>query len=186
MFCMHYGSTNSFKNFAKTTILDFPDAEKSSFGRVRKACLRVVGYLEQSCCVLGAPGMHLGGSELCLGRVLGRSWCVLGGSWKGFGTSWRLPGGFLGIFLEVFLTSWAICENSKKPRKNNGFSLIFKVLGGPWASESSKKPMKRHQERLRETKIESQRGLGRRKKRKMSQHEAPRLPKVSPRGLRDH
>ena len=130
--------------------------------------------------------MHLGGSELCLGRVLGRSWCVLGGSWKGFGSSWRLPGGLLGIFLEVILTSWAICENSKKPRKNNGFSLIFKVLGGPWASESSKKSMERHQKRLRETKFESKRGLGIRKKQNMSQHEAPRLPKVSPRGLRNH
>ena len=121
VFCKHFGSTNSFKNFVKITILDLPDAEKSSFGRVRKACLRVVGYLEQSCCVLGAPGMHLGGSELCLGRVLGRSWCVLSGSWKGFGTSWRLPGCLLGIFLEVFLTSWAICKNSKNLRQ----SMVF-------------------------------------------------------------
>ena len=100
VFCKHFGSTSSFKNFSQITILDLPDAEKSSFGRVRKACLRVVGYLEQSCCVLGAPGMHLGGSELCLGRVLGRSWCVLGGSWKGFLA--RL-GDFPEVFWEYFL-----------------------------------------------------------------------------------
>ena len=93
------------KNFAKNKNLDLPDATKSSFGRVWEACLRVVGYLEQSWCVLGAPGMHLGGSELCLGDVLGPSWCVVGGSWKGLGASWRLSGDLLGKFLEVFLPS---------------------------------------------------------------------------------
>ena len=93
------------KNFAKIAHLELPDAKKSSFGRVWEACLRVVGCLEQSWCVLGASGMSLEGSELCLGGVLGRSWCVLGDSWGGFGKSWRLPRRRLRIFLDVFLPS---------------------------------------------------------------------------------
>ena len=67
-----------------------------------------------------------------LGGVLGSSWGVLGGSWKGFGESWGLSEGILEAFLNDILLSCVICENSKKPRKTYGFSLIFEVPGGFW------------------------------------------------------
>ena len=76
-------------------------------------------------CVLGAPKGVRGASWRCLGAILG----VLGRSWKGFGESWRLPGSLLEAFLDNLLESSAICANSEKPRKNNGFSLIFEVPG---------------------------------------------------------
>ena len=73
-----------------------------------------------------------------LGGVLRPSWDVLGGSWRAFGESWRLSGTILGAFLKDFLPSRAIYENSNKPRKTNGFTLIFEVLGGFWGSENQK------------------------------------------------
>ena len=87
----------------------------------------------------------------------------LGASWKGFGVSWapfgpimgRL-GGLLGVFWEVLeassddfgsilgciCASQAIYENSKKPRKTNGFSLIFTVLEGFRLPKITKKSQK--------------------------------------------
>ena len=47
-------------------------------------------------------------------------------------------GGFLGAFWKYFMPFWAICENSKKPRKNNGFSLIFVVSEGFGSLENEK------------------------------------------------
>ena len=73
-----------------------------------------------------------------LGGVLGPSWGVLGASWEGFGESWKLCGTILGVFLEDFLQFQVICENHKKPRKTNGFSLIFEVWGGFWGSKNPK------------------------------------------------
>ena len=74
-----------------------------------------------------------------LGGVLGLSWGVLGRFWEGFGMSWEPSGSLLAVFLEDFLyfkQCLAIHENSKKPRKTNGFSLIFEVPGGFWGSEN--------------------------------------------------
>ena len=160
MFCKNLVSKNPSKKFAKIAILDLPDAQKSSFGRVREPCLRVWGYVEQSWCVLSMPGMHLGASKLHLRGVLGPSCCVLSGSWKGFGDSRRLPRSLLETFFADFLSSGAICENSKKPRKTNGFSLIFEVLEGLWGSENPKKSIKVRSERLRGAKSELREAWG--------------------------
>ena len=46
--------------------------------------------------------VRFGVSGLRLGDVLGPSWDVLGGSWSGLGESWRLPGNFLGVFVDEF------------------------------------------------------------------------------------
>ena len=83
-----------------------------------------------------------------LGGVLGPPLSVLGGSWKGLGESWRLSEGILEAFLNDILLSCAICQNSKKPRKTNGFSLIFEVPGGLWGLANVKKSIKRCQESL--------------------------------------
>ena len=99
----------------------------------------------------------------------------MGASWEGFGESYKLSGTILGPFFKDFLPSWAKCENSKKPKKTNGFSLIFGVLGGPWASENLQKSMKRRWQRLSEAKNEAKRGLGSLKERKMRQHDAQRV-----------
>ena len=93
------------KNRDRTLILDLPNPQKSSFGGVSEACLRVLGCLGQSWCVLGVSGMRLACVLERLGGVLGPSWSVLGGSWRGFGESWRLLGSFLGVFSEVFMPS---------------------------------------------------------------------------------
>ena len=74
-----------------------------------------------------------------LGGVLGSSWDVLSGSWRVLGESWRLSGAILGAFLKDFLTSGGIYENNKKPRKTNGFSLIFEVPGRIGGSKNTKK-----------------------------------------------
>ena len=57
-------------------------------------------------------------------------------SWGHLGASWRLLGRLLGPFFKFLLQFWAICKNSKKHWKTNGFSLIFKVLGGLQGSKN--------------------------------------------------
>ena len=89
-----------------------------------------MGVLERSWGHLGWNLEHLGRVLGSLGDVLGPSWGVLGVSWEGFGRSWELPGTILEAFLEDFRAPSAIYENSEKPRKTYGFSLIFEVLGG--------------------------------------------------------
>jgi len=90
------------KNRYEIIILDLPDAQKSSFGEVWEACLRVLGCLGQSQCVPGVLGKHFG----C---VLMRLGCVLEVSRGHLGMSWEDPGGvlaslvsFLGAFGEYF------------------------------------------------------------------------------------
>ena len=73
-----------------------------------------------------------------LGDVLEPSWEVLGGSWDVLGRLWKLPGTILEAFLKDFRAHSTIYENSKKPRKTHGFSLIFEVLGGFWSSKNQK------------------------------------------------
>ena len=70
----------------------------------------------------GRPRGRLGGLLGRLGRVLEASWELFGSIFAGYSATLR-----------------AICENSKKPRKTNGFSLIFDVLGGLGGSENPKK-----------------------------------------------
>ena len=84
---------------------------------------------------LGRLGAILGLSWAVLRRPgpvfdhLGTSWEDLGGSWRVLGRLWRLPRIILETFLEKCLTPLAIDENSEKPRKTDGFSWIFMVLG---------------------------------------------------------
>ena len=116
--------------------------------------MRVLGCLGQSWCVLGVSGMRLGCVLERLESVLEVSWGHLGASWEDLGGVLASLGGFLGAFWEYFMPFWAICENSKKPRKNNCFSLIFEVLGGLGGSENPKKFIKVGSERLRAAKSE--------------------------------
>ena len=95
---------------------------------------------------LGATWRHLERSWRRFGRlgeILEASWVELGASWRrfgailgGLGRSWRilekllrLAGSILEAFLNDFLASYAICENSEKSRKINGFFLIFEGSG---------------------------------------------------------
>ena len=103
-----------------------------------------------------------GPRELSWG-ILGESQGILEGSWEPFGS----------IF-EGSLQFQATCENSKKHRKINGFSLIFKVPGRFWGFENVKKSKKVSSERLRGANNDIKRGQERLRERKMSQHEAPK------------
>ena len=62
----------------------------------------------------------------------------------------------------------------EKPKKINGFSLIFQVLGGLWGSKNCKKSIKIGLERFRRVQNDAKTGQERSGQRKMSQHEAPR------------
>lgn len=91
------------KNRDGIAILDFPDARKSSFGEVWEACLRVLGCLGQSQCVLGMPGMHFECVLVRLGCVLEMSWGHLGTSWAGLGGFWASLGSFPGSIPKLSL-----------------------------------------------------------------------------------
>ena len=84
---------------------------------------------------MDASGTRIGCVVERFGAVLRPSWGILGGSWKGFRESWGRSGTILGALFKDLLPSEAKCENSKKPMKTNGFSLIFEVLGGLWGSK---------------------------------------------------
>ena len=71
-----------------------------------------------------------------------------------------LSGTILEAFLEDYLSSRAKCKNSKKPRKTNGFSSIFEVLGGSGARKIRKKTIKVGSERLRGGKSEPREAWG--------------------------
>ena len=73
------------------------------------------------------------------GDVLGANLAVLGGFCKGLGEPRALSGSILAAFSEDVLLSWVKSKNSKKPRKTNGFSLIFEVPGGSWGLENLQK-----------------------------------------------
>ena len=64
-------------------------------------------------------------SWACLGAILVRLGWILERFWHVLEASW----GLLGIFFEVFLTSWAICENSKKPENKQWFLIDFQGSG---------------------------------------------------------
>ena len=100
---------DTLKNRDGIAIFYIPDAQRSSFGGVWGASLRVLGYLGQSWCVPGVPGMrfgvHLRASEVRLGGCLEAILGHLGRILEGFGVAWSLPGSFLGVFLEDFLPS---------------------------------------------------------------------------------
>ena len=80
------------------------------------------------------------GSKMTMRRPQGRPRGCLGITLGRLGRlserSWRLPDGPLGTFLKDILQIQAFCENSKKPKKINGFSLIFKVPGEFWEPEN--------------------------------------------------
>ena len=97
-----------------------------------------LGCLEQSWCVLGVSGMRLGCVLERLESILEMSWGHLGASGEILGRALASLGGFLAAFWEYFMPFWPICENSKKPRKNNGFSLIFEVSDGFGSLENRK------------------------------------------------
>ena len=90
----------SFENQLKIANIDFLDTQKSSFGEVWEACLRVLGYLGESWCVPGVPGIHLG----C---VLERLGCVSEVSWGHLGTSWEDPVGVLASLRSFLGAFWA-------------------------------------------------------------------------------
>ena len=92
--------------------------------------------------ILESSWRHLGWNFGHLGDVLGPSWGVLGDSWVVRRRSWRLPETILASFFKGFRVSYAIYENSKKPRKTNGFSMIFEVLGEFWESKIRKNRQK--------------------------------------------
>ena len=99
----------ALKNHDEISIFVFPDAQKSSFGVVWGACLRVL-RVSGSVLVRVKNGWNVsrarfGVSGLRLGGVLGPSWDILGKFWSGLGESWRLPGNFLGAFLQDVLPS---------------------------------------------------------------------------------
>ena len=82
-----------------------------------------------------------------VGRVMEPLRDFLGGSWEGLG---RFLGGLGGFqrpsgkhFLRIFWFLKQFLKFVKKPRKTNGFSLIFEVPGGFWGSENPKKSIKR-------------------------------------------
>ena len=71
----------------------------------------------------------------------------LGTSWEVLGRLWRLPGTNLEKNLQDFRDSYAIYENSEKPKKTYGFSLIFDVLGRFWSLKHQKNRLKSIQNR---------------------------------------
>ena len=88
---------------------------------------------------MGVSGMRLGFVFERLESVLEVSWGHLGASWGDLGRVLASLGGFLGAFWEYFMPFWAICENSKKPGKNNDFSLISVVSEGFGSLDNEKK-----------------------------------------------
>ena len=58
---------------------------------------------------------------------------------------------------------------AKKPRKTNGFSLVFEVLDRVWNSKNQKKSITIGLDRLREAENEIKTGQGSLRKRKMKQ-----------------
>jgi len=119
----------------KSTPKPSQDDQKSSYGGSWERLGRLLGQLGG---ILSALGIvlevlerswgHLGWNLGHLGDVLGPSWGVLGVSWRVLGRPWRLPGAILEVFLKDFSCFLRIYENSEKPRKTYGFSLIFEVL----------------------------------------------------------
>ena len=91
------------KNRDRSLILDLPNPQKSSFGWVWEACLKVLGCLGQSRCVLGVSGMRLGCVLERLESILEVSWGHLGASWEDLGGVLASLGGFLGAFWEYFM-----------------------------------------------------------------------------------
>ena len=116
---------DTLKNRDGIAIFYLPDAQRSSFGGVWGACLRVLGYLGQSWCVPGVPGMrfgvHLRASEVRLGGVLRLSWGILGGSWRVL--AWL--GVFLGAFWVYFWKIFCHLEHYVEIAKNIGKNLWF-------------------------------------------------------------
>jgi len=53
----------------------------------------------------------------------------------------------LGVFLKDFLNFAQYVENSQKPKKTNGFSLIFEVPGRIGGSKNHKKLKKKNAKR---------------------------------------
>ena len=91
-----------------------------------------MGSLGASWAVFVRLGGALGVHWVSLGTpkgVLEVSWVYLGASWGDFGRVLGCLGESLGYIFGRFSAFEAIHENSKKPRKTNGFSLIFKVPG---------------------------------------------------------
>ena len=60
---------------------------------------------------------------------------------------------------------------AKKPRKTNGFSLVFEVLDRVWNSKNQKKSITIGLDRLREAENEIKTGQESLRKRKMKQRE---------------
>ena len=122
------------KRIGKIATVGFPNHQKSRFG----------GALGLSLGSLGASWAVF----VRLGGALGVHWVSLGTSKGVLEASWAYLGEILGGFLDVLGAFWesfggifggfsafeAIHENSKKPGKTNGFSLIFKVPGEFWGS----------------------------------------------------
>ena len=113
------------KNRDKIIILDIPDAQKSSSGEVWEACLRVLGCLGQSWCVLGVSGMRLGCVLERLESVLEVSWGHLGASWEDLGGVLASLGGFLGAFWEYFRKFLCHLEQYAKVAKNLEKPMVF-------------------------------------------------------------
>ena len=113
------------KNRDRILILDLPNPPKSSFGGVWEACLRVLGCLGQSWCVLGVSGMRLGCVLERLESVLEVSWGHLGASWEDLGGVLASLGGFLGAFWEYFRKFLCHLEQYGKIAKNLGKPMVF-------------------------------------------------------------
>ena len=96
--------------------------------------------------VLGASGARLGCVLECqrsswrhLGAILGRLGVILGHVRRLLDRFGRVLEAFWEHFGNIFKDFLPYCaknEDSKKPRKNNGFSLIIEIPGRFWGSEN--------------------------------------------------